>query len=279
MRVRMLSPGGAVLVAACGGGAALGGGAAAMMYGVPDGGSLSYERTDSLGMTIKAPGMGSLTMRVDQDMTLGFVFAPSAGGVLVTTTVERLAARMTNPVSAPATLSEADIEGDLVFTVDGRGNSNLIDLPEVSGASGPIFNATSLAYDLLPKLPPPGVVPGGSWVDTTTYSGTDATGSIEVTWVGTSMLAGDTVVDGRRLRLVRIDAEVSIDIAATVSGMALTQSMSGPETGFYLWDPSRGALFMQVLERELEGEVKVAVVPSPMTLTAKQRKTMKMVGG
>ncbi len=279
MRVRMLSPGGAVLVAACGGGAALGGGAAAMMYGVPDGGSLSYERTDSLGMTIKAPGMGSLTMRVDQDMTLGFVFAPSAGGVRVTTTVERLAARMTNPVSAPATLSEADIEGDLVFTVDGRGNSNLIDLPEVSGASGPIFNATSLAYDLLPKLPPPGVVPGGSWVDTTTYSGTDATGSIEVTWVGTSTLAGDTVVDGRRLRLVRIDAEVSIDIAATVSGMALTQSMSGPETGFYLWDPSRGALFMQVLDRELEGEVKVAVVPSPMTLTAKQRKTMKMVGG
>jgi len=116
-------------------------------------------------------------------------------------------------------------------------------------------------------------------VDTTTYSGTDATGSIEVTWVGTSMLAGDTVVDGRRLRLVRIDAEVSIDIAATVSGMALTQSMSGPETGFYLWDPSRGALFMQVLDRELEGKVKVAVVPSPMTLTAKQRKTMKMVGG
>ena len=61
--------------------------------------------------------------------------------------------------------------------------------------------------------------------------------------------------------------------------MSLTQGMSGPETGFYLWDPSRGALFLQVLDRDLEGTVKVAAVPSPMKLTAKQRKTMKMAGG
>ncbi len=264
MRVRMLPLGGAALVAACGGGAALGGGADVMTYGVPGGGPLSYARTDSMSLTIQAPGMGSFTTRVDQDMTLGVAFAPSAPGVRVTATVERLAARMTNPMGAPATLSEADVEGEFVFTVDGRGNADLIDIPEVSGASGPIFNATSLAYDLLPKLPPRGAVPGSSWVDTTTYAGVDATGSIEVTWAGTYTLVGDTVADGRLMKLVRTSAEVSIDIEASVSGMSLTQGMSGPETGFYLWDPSRGALFLQVLDRDLEGTVKVAAVPSPM---------------
>ena len=279
MRIRMLQVGGVLWLAACGGGAALGGGADMMRYAVPDGGPLTYDRTDSLSMTIEAPGMGFFTTRVDQDMRLGLTFTPSADGLRVTTSVERLAARMTNPMGAPATLSEADLEGELVFAVDGRGNANLIDLPEVSGAAGPIFNATSLAYDLLPKLPPPGLMPGSSWADTTAYAGTDATGSIEVTWAGTSTLAGDTVVDGRRLRLVRTHADVSIAIDASVAGRALTQNMSGPETGFYLFDPSRGVLVSQELDRDLEGTVKVAVVPLPMKLTAKQRKTMTIVGG
>ena len=39
-------------------------------------------------------------------------------------------------------------------------------------------------------------MPGDSWVDTTTYAGEDATGSVAVTWVGTSTLMDDTVVGG-----------------------------------------------------------------------------------
>ena len=53
--------------------------------------------------------------------------------------------------------------------------------------------------------------------------------------------------------------------------------MSGPETGFYVWDPRRRALVRQEIDRDLKGTVKVPVVPSPMNLTAKQRKTMKVV--
>ena len=58
------------------------------------------------------------------------------------------------------------------------------------GAAGPLLNAASLAYDLLLKFPPPGIMPGNSWVDTTTYAGEDATGSVAITWVGTSTLMG-----------------------------------------------------------------------------------------
>ena len=277
----MLPLGGAAslvaLLAGCGGGAVMGGGAAAMMYAVPDGNPLTYERTDSMAISIEVPGGGSLTLHVDQAMTLVVGFEPSASGVQVRTMVERLSARMTNSLAAPTTLSESDIEGDLVFTVDSRGNAHLIDMPEVSGAAGPLFNATSLAYDLLPKLPPPGIMPSGSWVDTTRYAGEDATGSVEVTWVGNSTLIGDTVVGGRRLSLVRTESDVTIELVATVSGMEVTQSMSGPETGFYLWDPRRRALVQQEIDRDLEGTVKVPAVPSPMNLTAKQRKTMKVV--
>jgi len=250
-----------------------------MVYTVPEGAPLRYERTDSMGITVQALGMGSMAMRVDQAMTLGVDFEPSAGGVRVTTTVERLAARMTNPVLGQATLSEADVQGELVFTVDGRGNVDLLDPPTVSSEGGPLFNPTSLGYDMLPKLPPPGVVPGGSWVDTTTYASRDATGSLDVTWAGTSTLMGDTVVEGRRLTLVRTRAEVAIEVAGTVGGMDVEQRMVGPETGFYLWDPARRTLVEQQIDRDLSGTVRVAAVPSPMDLSAKQRKTMKLVDG
>ena len=279
MRVGMLPLGGAALLAACGGGAAIGGGDLVMMYAVPVGNPLAYERTDSLEVSLQAPGTGSFTLRFDQAMTLGVGFEPTDSGVRVTATVRRLSASMTNPLGPPATLSEGDVEGDLIFAVDGRGDARLIDLPEVSGAGGPLFNATSLAYDLLPKLSPNGVVPGGSWVDTTTYGGEDATGAVDVTWVGTSTLIGDTIADGRLLTLVRTEADVTIELVAVVSGMAVTQSMSGPETGFYLWDSRRRAMVQQGIERDLTGTVKVAVLPTPMNLTAKQTKTMKLIGG
>jgi len=104
----------------CGG--ALGGSAPEMTYAVPDGNPLTYERFDSMPVSIDAPGMGSLTLRIDQAMTLGVAFAPLAGGVRVTTSVERLSARMTNPLSAPATLTDSDVQGDLVISAEARGN-------------------------------------------------------------------------------------------------------------------------------------------------------------
>ncbi len=279
MWIRMFLSGGVVVLAGGGGGAVLGGGVTEMVYAVPEGNPLTYERSDSMAVAIEAPGMRSLTLRIDQAMTLGVGFAPSSGGVQVTAAVERLSARMTNPLSGPATLTESDIQGDLVISADGRGNVEPVSVPEVANVEGPIFNVTALAHELFPKLPPPGVMPGGSWVDTTSYSGEDATGSIEVTWVGTSTLVGDTVVDGRSLSLVRTEAEVAIDVAGRVGGMDVTQTMAGPETGLYLWDSSRDALFRQEIYRDLSGSVRVPAAPGPMRLTAKQRRTMQMVDG
>jgi len=138
----------------------------------------------------------------------------------------------------------------------------VISVPEVSDVGSPVFNVTSLAYELFPRLPPLGATPGRSWVDTISYGGEDATGSLEVTWVGTSNLVGDTVMDGRLLTLVRIEAEVTIEVAGNISGMEVTQTMAGPETGFYLWNRSRGALVEQEIERELSGSVRVGS-PSP----------------
>ena len=278
MRNRMLPLCSLVLVG-CGGGAALGGALPEIVYAVPAGGLLTYDRSDTLRIAMEAPGMGSIKVEVGQLMTLGMIFASSGGGTLVTPSIERLAAGLTNPLSGPITLTEADVQGDMVVRLDGRGRAEVIETPTVADVGGLVFNTTTLAYELLPKLPPPGTRTGGTWVDTTTYFGEDGPGSIEMTWIGTSRLVGDTLVDGRSLSLIRTDAEVTIEVSGRLSGMEASLSMAGPETGFYLWDRSRGVMVAHELERDLTGSSKVSALPTALPLTAKQRRSMWLVGG
>ena len=266
-------------VAGCGGVAMLGGVAPEMVYSVPDANPLTYEQSDSMTLSVDAPGMGALTLRIDKLMMLGMTFAPPASGVRVTTVIERLSARMTNPLSAPITLTESDVQGALILHVSGRGTAEMTEAPAVANVEGPLFSVATLAHELLPRLPPPGTEIGGDWMDTISYSSEDASGSLDVTWIGTSRLVGDTVVDGRRLRLVRTDAEVAIDVAGIVSGMSMTQSMAGPEKGFYLWDRLQGVLYSQEVERNFTGSVRVPIMPGPLGLSAKQRRTMKLIDG
>ena len=256
-----------------------GGGGTPMMYVVPAGNPLTFERGDTMDISIQAPGIGSFEMEIKQAMTLGVTLERSASGVQATTEIRAFSGRMTNPLAAPVTVSEDDIEGDLVFTVDDRGHANVLSAPRVSTAAQAIFNGVSLAHSMFPMLPEDGVGVGERWVDSTSYSSNEGGNSIEVTWVGTSTLVGDTVVDGRTLTLVRTEAEVSIDIALQLSGVDVEQSMSGPETGFYLWDSVRRAVVYQEASRDFTGTVNAAVAPGPMDLSATQRIRMTQVGG
>jgi len=278
MRNRML-PLCLMVLVGCGGAATLGGSSPEMVYAVPGGGALIYDRSDSMSIAIDAPGMGSITVVVGQLMTLGMTFASSGGGTRVRTSIERLAASLTNPLSGPVMLTEADVHGVLVVQLDSRGRAEVIETPTVADVGGLVFNVTTLAHELLPKLPPPGTMIGGTWVDTTSYVGADAPGSIEMTWIGTSRLVGDTLVDGRPLSLVRTDAEVTIEVTGTISGMEATQSMAGPETGFYLWDRSRRALVTHEVQRDLTGSSTVSALPTALALTAKLRRSMRLIGG
>ena len=232
-----------------------------------------------MDISIQAPGIGSFEMEINQAMTLGVTFERSAVGVRATTEIRAFSGRMTNPLAGPVTVSEDDIEGELVFTVDDRGHADIVSSPIVASAARAVFNPVSLAHGMFPMLPADGVGVGESWVDSTSYSANEGGNSIEVTWVGTSTLVGDTVVDGKTLTLVRTEAEVSIELAGQLAGVDVEQSMSGPETGFYLWDPVRGAVVYQEASRDFTGTVNVAVAPGPMDLSATQRIRMVLVGG
>ena len=73
----------------------------------------------------------------------------------------------------------------------------------------------------------------------------------------TYTLVGDTVVDGRTLRHIRVAGDVTNEGAFTQGGTTMTQSMTGSANGFVLWDAERGVMTHARFDRDLEGSMTV----------------------
>ena len=234
-------------------------------------------------LVIEVPLMGSVEVLVGQRATLGLAFEPHEDGVQVTAEVREFSGRITSPFGAPMTVSESDVEGVLVFTVDRRGRARVVSKPQVSGAAASIFSGDVLAHELLPLLPPGDVSVGTSWTDTIRYAGGSDIGgsdmSLDVTWVGTSTLMGDTTVAGTVFTLVRTSAEIAIAGDLVMGGTKVRRKVAGPETGFYLWDASRKAVVLYEVTRDLVGEVEADIAPLPLRVSARQHSVLKLLDG
>ena len=279
MRLEVLIAGLLVFVPSCAVGSIAGTRDHGMAYTVPEGNPLTFSRTDSMELFIDVPGMGSFDVLVDQRATLIVGFEPSEDGVRVTAEVREFSGRMTNPLGAPVTVTEGDVEGTLVVGVDGRGRAHVVSTPEVSGAAASIFAGEALAHELFPLLPPADVSVGASWSDTITYHFSGRDTSLDVTWAGTSTLVGDTTVAGRALTLVRTSGEVAIADDLVIGGMNMRREVAGPETGFYLWDAARRAVILHEITRDLVGEVVAEITALPLRVTVRQHSVLKLLGG
>ena len=255
----------------------------AVAYTVLERNPLVFLRTDSVALVIEVPLMGSVEVFLDQRATLGLAFEPHEDGVQVTAEVREFSGRITSPFGAPVTVSESDVEGVLVFTVDRRGRARVVSTPEVSGAVAAIFSGDVLAHELLPLLPPGDVSVGTSWTDTIRYAGGSDIGgsdmSLDVTWVGTSTLMGDTTVAGTVFTLVRTSADIAIAGDLVIGGTTVRREVAGPETGFYLWDASRKTVVLYEVTRDLVGEVEADIAPLPLRVSARQHSVLKLLDG
>jgi hypothetical protein len=258
----------AVLTGACATGGT-GAGDAGMAYGVPEGGSLTYVFGDSLFASVDVPGMGSIDLDFEQSMTLGLSFAPSASGAAITGEFQEYSATLTNPVAGTSRASSSDVTGAMAFTLDAQGRANLTDSPDIKGAAAMLLRPLGVANELLPRLPGHSVTEGDTWTDSIQFSAETPVGNIESSWVGTFTVAGTVERDGVTLTRVDSSGEYSVSTAGDLQGMYVEQNLSGPSTGYFLWDPARRVVVYHQAIRELEGSVDADAAPGPMDMTAR----------
>jgi len=255
-------------ITACAGPGGMGPGGG-LMYRVPDNPSLVYLTADTSTIDIDAGPMGSMRMRGTGTATLGVTFARSADGVQVTTSFQKLNSRLSNPMGGAQTASESDLEGDLVFTMDSKGHSTVVSVPETRGAAGQLANPQALAFELFPLLPGSAVNPGDTWTDTLHYAVETDEASTESTSVRTYTLQGDTVVDGRTLLHISMSGRADVVGTGVTQGMEVTQIFSGGVDGTILWDPARSVYVYGMFEQDMDGTVEVpgaGMPPMPMSV-------------
>lgn len=242
------------------------------MYRVPDTPSLVYVTGDTSTIDVDAGPMGSMRMRGTGTATLGVTFTRSPEGVQVTTTFQELEARLSNPMGGAQTASQADVEGDLVFTMDARGHSTVVAVPETRGSAGQLANPEALAYELFPLLPGEVVNPGDTWTDTLRYQVETDEASTESTSVRTYTVQGDTMVDGRTLLHITMSGRADVVGTGSNQGMEVTQIFAGDVEGTILWDPARALYVYGAFEQDMDGTVEVpaaGIPPMPMTVRGK----------
>ncbi|MCK5652548.1 MAG: hypothetical protein KAJ42_14265 [Gemmatimonadetes bacterium] len=251
-----------------------------LMYRVPDSPSVVYVAESSQDINIDAGAMGNMTMTATSTVTLGMSFASGPDGIQVTTTFEKLSASMTQPMGGSLSASESDIEGDLVFTIDEKGNGTVVTLPETKGSAEQLVSPATFVHEFFPRLPGGAVNPGDTWTDTVQYEVQTADADVSSNSVLTYTLVGDTVVDGTTLLHITYEGEADVVGAGVTEGMEAIQAFSGDVRGMFLWDPARGLMVAGESSQDMDGSVEVpasGMPPFPMTVSGSG--TVRLQGG
>jgi hypothetical protein len=256
-----------LLLAACAGGSGPdGAGPAALAHPAGEERQLAYTQVDSTALAVDVGGE-VVDVFILEDAALDMALAPTAGGVRVTAVWTGLDVEMTNPMGAPERATEEDVEGPVVFTMDGRGRTEVVSLPELQGRASQLVVPQAVAEGFFPRLPGTPPTPGMTWTDTVAYVADlpDAANTSET--VMTYTVAGDTLVDGTTLLKVRMQGTGTLYQEGTTQGMDFFQNLTGTVEGYFLWDLGRGVMRYRRSEVEYGGTMDVTAAPMPLAVT------------
>jgi hypothetical protein len=251
-----------------------------LMYRLSEPATAVYVSESTSDINIDAGGMGSFGMLATSDATLAASFSPGAEGVEVTVRYERLSASMTQPMGGAQTASERDVQGELVFTLDRRGNATVVSLPTIRPVAEQLVDPLSVVHGMFPRLPGEIVRPGATWTDTIQYETRTSQGDASSSVVMTYTLQGDTLVDGSSLVYITYEGRANVRGTAMTEGMQVLQSVSGTVSGILLWDAVRSLLVADEGTQDMTGSVEVpAAGMPPMPLSMRGTSSVRLQDG
>ena len=234
-----------------------------LIYRLPDPPAAAYRMADTVLVGIQAMGQ-AFSVQGGARSDWRMEFAPDTGRVRVTATLLDLDARMSNPLGADQIVDESDVEGQVVFLLDPRGNPTLVSVPELGTGAAQFFTGSTIANGFFPRLPGRVLSLGESWVDTVSYTSADGGAESTVRTIWTYTAAGDSTVAGAVYELVRASGQTEQSSAGTIAGTDFTQSVAGAVTGHFLWDGAAGLLHSSEYRSDLSGESVISIAPVPL---------------
>ena len=234
----------------------LGGDDGVLAYGESSGAAV-YAFTDSTSMTIAAGPMGTLRVLSAQSGAVEITMEGDAEGIRGTVRVLDYDGRFENPGQGAIRADEDDIAGAWTVALSPRGRLAVIDTPSVSERGREILGDESFVRPFFVHLPGGRAEPGARWVDTVSVTEQGPETVTRARSIIASALAGDTVVDGRRLLVIRTESSTTLEVEGSSGGVEVLQRMSGASRGTILWDAAEGVLVDREESGELEGTLEL----------------------
>lgn len=232
-------------------------GAHPLQYDVPTENPATYAFTASTAFSIDAGPIGTMRVGSEQTGLAELSFRPDPAGVESTIRIIEYAGRFENPNQGALDVDESDIGGSWTVRVDNRGRVEVVDAPRISGPAADLAAEQNMIRPFFPLLPGGVAEPGATWLDTVTTN--ERTGRTTSRWrsVIRSTLAGDTVIDGRWLVVVRTESATTMEIEGSSGGLEVIQRLAGTTLGTILWDPAAALLVTRTEGGEMEGTLEL----------------------
>lgn len=228
-----------------------------LRYDAPSEDPATYTFTASSAFSIDAGPIGTMSVGSEQSGRAQLEFTSNDGGVVSTVRILEFSGRFENPNQGAVEADESDIDGSWTVRVDDRGRTEVLEAPALSEAASDITGAESLVRPFFALLPGRVVEPGATWVDTVSTS--ERAGGTTTRWrsVVRSTLAGDTVLDGRWLAVLRTVSATTMEVEGSSGGVEVSQRLSGTTVGTILWDPEAALLVARTEGGEMEGTLEL----------------------
>jgi hypothetical protein len=238
-----------------------------LAYRLPTPAEASYDVLDTATISIEALGQ-SLELDVASAAVYDLVFARAGDGVSVTLRVADLDATLTVPMAGPITVDESSVSGDLVFTLDRRGEATLVAEPSVDQSAGQLVPPLQIAHSFFPALPGVAVRAGDTWTDTISFAEdgdvtADGGASVQRSILQYSAV-GDTVIAGVSFLAIAFNGTAEIRQTLSMQGAEIQQSTNLQLEGHVLWDHRAGRMFERVTNSTGVGTVRVAMMPAEL---------------
>jgi hypothetical protein len=213
-----------------------------LAHSIPPTNPLVYSIADTTAISMNMQGQ---SMQIDamSVATLALTYgAMQAGAIPVTVEYRSVEGRFTNPMSGSTALSPSDVPGPASLTVTATGDVTIGQVPQMTPAALQVLGTESTLKRLFQPVPGRAVTPGTTWTDTVSTVDENAGLRASTTSIIRSTLTGDTTIAGRSLRVIRVESDVSTQVAGSTQGFEIRQDLTGTSRGTAMWDPQLGAL-------------------------------------
>jgi hypothetical protein len=221
-----------------------------LAYALPAVNPATYLITDTTRILVTAPGERSVetTIALRGRVLLG-VHVDSVG-LLASVRFDSVSGAFTVGAERSMTLDSADLPVDAVMLrLAADGADSLLVTPVFSAALSRISGGPSFVRHLFVSLPGRAVVPGTVWTDTLTLTEEDEGVRSTTRAIVTSVLQGDTAIDGHTVHVIASSIAMSIEVSGVVDDLEVVQHLTGTSTAQTLWDDVRSLL----VQREEHG--------------------------